>query len=316
MPLLVVPLAPEGVGELTLAEWDALRACSHVYFELPHHPLARRLTEAGVACGPFDDELSGADDGWGLVVDPASTRVVELARSGANVTAGTAAPPDALTAAHGAPIARRAAASLATLAVVMARLRSADGCPWDREQTHESLEVHLLEEAYEVLESIDQGDSAGLREELGDLLLQVAFHARIAEQEGSFDLAGVADAIVAKLLHRHPHVFGEATVADAAEVVRNWESIKRAEKRRAGVFEDMPTALPALLSAHKTQKRAAQLGFTVSEDQARQRLREALRSGAIGDALFWLVAVARAKGVDPETALRRAVAAFRATMLD
>ncbi|MGH2806890.1 MAG: MazG family protein [Actinomycetota bacterium] len=313
MPLLVVPIAPDEAGSLTLAEWDALRACEKVLFERPDHPLAARLRAAGVQAGPFDDDPAPDRDGWALVADPSSPRVVELARGGADVSSGVAPSPDPLTAAHGAYLARRGAASLGALALVMARLRSEDGCPWDREQSHESLRVHLLEEAYEVLDSIDRGETGiELEEELGDVLLQVAFHSQLAKDDDRFDMAGVADRIVAKLLHRHPHVFGETTVADAAEVIRNWESIKADEKKREGPFEGLPEALPALLLAYKTQKRAAGVGFEAGAETARKHLDEALTGEVdIGEALFWLVALARAAGVDPEGALRNATRKFR-----
>jgi uncharacterized protein YabN with tetrapyrrole methylase and pyrophosphatase domain len=314
MPLLVVPIAPEEAGSLTLDEWDALTACGHVLFERPDHPLAARLRDAGVDARPFDDEPAPDRDGWALVTDPSSPRVLELARGGATVTSGVSPAPDALTAAHGAYLARRGAASLGALALVMARLRSDDGCPWDREQTHESLRVHLLEEAYEVLDAIDRGETGDeLEEELGDVLLQVAFHSQLAADDDRFDMAGVADRIVAKLLHRHPHVFGETTVADAAEVIRNWESIKTEEKKREGPFDGVPDALPALLLAYKTQKRAAGVGFEADGPTARKHLESALEGEAdLGEALFWLVALARAAGVDPEGALRNATRKFRA----
>ncbi|HEX2051654.1 MAG TPA: MazG family protein [Actinomycetota bacterium] len=315
MPLLVVPLGPDEVGWLTLEEWDALRACERVLFERPDHPLAARLADAGVAVSAFDDDPDASATGWALVADPSSARVVALARAGATVTAGVARPPDALTAAHGAHVARRAASSLATAALVMARLRSADGCPWDREQTHRSLEVHLVEEAHEVIEAIEQdATGAELQEELGDLLLQVAFHAQLAADDGRFDVAGVADAIVAKLVHRHPHVFGDVEVADASEVVTNWEALKRAEKERTDPFDDIPRSLPALLWTYKAQKRAAPLGFRADADDAARRARAALDRDDLGDALFWIVAVARARGIDPEGALRRAATRWRADL--
>ena len=316
--LLVVPLAPEETPLLSLAEWDELKRCERVFFERPTHPLADRLRVAGIEAGPFDDDPPAGRDGWGLVTDPDSPRVLLLAREGARVSLGLSAPDD-LSAAHAAPVARRAAASLGALAVVMARLRSEDGCPWDREQTHDSLKVHLLEEAHEVIEAIDLGrTSAELEEELGDLLLQVAFHARVADQEGRFDLASVGDHIVGKLIGRHPHVFGETVVADAAEVVRNWETIKATEKQRTDLFEDIPRTLPALLAAYKTQKRAAAAGFEADAGRARSRLDDALASEpdaeSVGEALFWLVAVARAAGIDPEGALLKATSKFRGSL--
>lgn len=319
MALLVVVASAQDATSLTLAEWDALLERSQVLFERPDHPLLGRLQEAGTQAGPFDDEPDPADDARALVAEPGSSRIVELARRGAEVRVGAGAAPDPLTAAHGSSVARRAAASLGTLALVMARLRSSDGCPWDQEQTHESLRVHLVEEAYEVLDAIDRGAlGADLEEELGDLLLQVYFHAQLATDDGRFDVADVADRLVAKLLHRHPHVFAETVVEGAAEVVRNWESLKADEKKRGGLFDDVPAGLPALLYAYKIQKRAAAAGFHPSEEEALGRLSGAVAelgrgptAEGFGDVLFWFVALARARGIDPEGALRRAAAGFR-----
>jgi MazG family protein len=313
VPLLVVPLAPEEIELLTLGEWYELSARERVLFERPEHPLRAKLEAQGVAVEALDAEPDAASGGCALVAEPDSARIVELARRGADVVVPAAAVPDALTAAHAAPIVRRAGHALAGLVAIMARLRSEDGCPWDREQSHSSLEVHLLEETYEVLDAIEGGDPAELCEELGDLLLQVAFHARIAEQEGAFDLAAVAEAIVSKLLRRHPHVFGEGAVSGAADVVSNWEAIKSDEKRRTGALDGIPRALPALLAAYKTQKRAARAGFEADEAEARRALTQALDSAApdaVGEALFWVVALARARGLDPETSLRRATHNF------
>ena len=317
--LVVVPLAAAESEWLTLGEWDLLTRCECVLFERPDHPLLERLKVAGVSAGPFDDEPDPGRAGWGLVADPSSPRVVELARAGAIVTSGSASAPDSLTAAHGGSFGRRAGSALGGLALVMARLRGPDGCPWDAEQTHESLRVHLLEETHEVLEAIDAGATGPeLEEELGDLLLQVVFHAQLAADEGRFDVAGVADRLVAKLVHRHPHVFGDVVVAGAAEVVANWETIKTREKARAGPFDGIPATLPALLSAYKTQKRAAALGFEAGAATARAKADEALAGDpgpeAIGEALFWVVALARSAGVDPEGALARATMRFRQSL--
>jgi MazG family protein len=313
MPLLVVPLAAHESDTLTLGELDALTKRTRVLFEEADHPLAARLAETGAHCDVLkeDPEVDESDDA--LVCHPDSPRLLELARRGAEVMVGPASPPDALSAAHAAPSARRSGAALTTLAVIMARLRSDDGCPWDRKQSHESLKVHLLEEAHEVLEAIDAGaDTAELAEELGDVLLQVAFHARIAEQDGRFTLADVADAIGNKLVNRHPHVFGDVNVADADEVVRNWEALKTSEKGREDPFGGIPKGLPALLAAYKTQKRAAQLGWHPDPDDARSRAAAAVADDDVEAALFWLVALARAGGVDPESALLSATARFRA----
>lgn len=313
MALFVVPLEPADVGHLTLAEWDRLTSCERVLFERPDHPLQQRLADAGVPAGVFDDELDPRRDRWALIADPRSARIALLAEAGAEVSAGVATAPDSITAARGAYLNRRAAAALTSLALVMARLRGPGGCPWDAEQTHASLVVHLLEEAHEVIEAIDEGSTGPeLEEELGDVLLQVAFHSQMAADDGRFDLASVAEGIVGKLIRRHPHVFGDVAVADSAEVLRNWERIKSDEKEREDPFEGIPASLPALLAAYKTQKRASGLGFTASEEEARANLAGALERMEMGNALFWLVALARAKKVDPEGALRKRVAEFRA----
>lgn len=327
MPLLVVALDPADTHLLSLEELEGLEACERVMFERAGHPLMDRLTRAGVACGPVEDEPDPRSDGGALVADPDSARLVELARAGARVTAGPAHPPDGLSAAYAAPVLRRATAALAEVVVVMARLRSADGCPWDQQQTHSSLEVHLLEEAHEVLEAIDEDLlEADLEEELGDLLLQVAFHARMAEQDGRFDIAGVANGLAGKLIHRHPHVFGSTIVGGAAEVLANWEAIKAAEKRRSGPWEGVPPGLPALLYAAKLQKRAAALGFAPTAEEARARVAAALQRPAtperpvtpeaMGEALFWLVALGRDAGIDSEGALRRAALRFKSSFDD
>ena len=148
---------------------------------------------------------------------------------------------------------------------VVARLRATGGCPWDREQTHESLRPYLLEETYELLEAIDSGDDARIKEELGDLLLQVAMHAEIAAEQSRFDAAQVSEAVAEKMVARHPHVFGTTSVADADEVLRNWEHQKANESRKAGkdesVVDRVPASLPALAWALGLQKRAARVGF-------------------------------------------------------
>jgi len=157
----------------------------------------------------------------------------------------------------------------------MHRLRSPGGCPWDREQTHQSLARHLLEEAHETLEAIDSGDQGRLREELGDLLLQVVFHAEMAMEEGSFDIDDVAEGIVTKLIRRHPHVFGDVSVDSASEVLVNWERIKAEEKGEHPVDEEIPATLPALARAAKVQRRAAGYGFDWrTPDGALRKLRE------------------------------------------
>jgi XTP/dITP diphosphohydrolase len=192
-------------------------------------------------------------------------------------------------------------ARLIDLVRVMDRLRR--NCPWDQEQTHQSLARYLLEETYETLEAIDSGDYVHLREELGDLLLQVAFHSRIAEEidpdDDGFSIDDVAGGLVEKLIRRHPHVFADVTAADAAAVEANWEAIKATEKQRTSVLEGIPLALPALALADKVLGRAAKVL------PAERPVNEAVDDEArIGNALLELVREARALGVDPEQALR------------
>jgi MazG family protein len=211
---------------------------------------------------------------------------------------------------------------LLDLVRVMARLRGPGGCPWDHQQTHRSLARHLLEETHETLEAIDADDRDLLREELGDVLLQVVFHAQIAADEGAWDVDDVAEGIVRKLIRRHPHVFGEVEVSGPDEVLVNWERIKAAEKGRSHVEDDIPPKLPALARAAKVQRRAAGWGFEWrSIDSAMDALREEVDELArvrdaeeaeseIGDVLFATAAVARKHGVDAESALRRTITGF------
>jgi tetrapyrrole methylase family protein/MazG family protein len=211
---------------------------------------------------------------------------------------------------------------LLDLVRVMARLRGPGGCPWDREQTHASLARHLLEETHETLDAIDAGDGDRLREELGDVLLQVVFHAQMAADDGSWDVDDVAQGIVEKLIRRHPHVFGDVEVAGADEVLVNWERIKADEKGQQRLEDDIPETLPALARASKVQRRAAGWGFEWrSVGSALEALKEEVgeletRTDAdnaeqeIGDVLFATVSVARKLGVDPESALRRTIRGF------
>ena len=211
---------------------------------------------------------------------------------------------------------------------VVARLRAPDGCPWDREQTHESLRPYLLEETYELLEAIDSGDDAKIKEELGDLLLQVAMHAEIAASESRFDAAQVSEAVSEKMVARHPHVFGSTEVADADDVLRNWEHQKVHEARKAGredesVVDRVPATLPALAWTLGLQKRAARVGFDfassvdTAEAVAEEARELAEAAGAreafeeMGDLLFSIVSLARRLKVNPEDALRVAGQRFR-----
>ena len=210
---------------------------------------------------------------------------------------------------------------LLDLVRVMARLRGPGGCPWDREQDHRSLARHLLEEAHEVLDAIDAEDLDRLREELGDLLLQVVFHAEMAADAGLWDVDGVAEGIVVKLIRRHPHVFGDVEVSGSSEVLVNWERIKSEEKGEQHVEHDIPATLPALARAAKVQRRAAGSGFEWrSTDGAMAKLREEVdeleaagperAEEELGDVLFAAVAVARTLDLDAESALRRSTRTF------
>jgi tetrapyrrole methylase family protein/MazG family protein len=204
---------------------------------------------------------------------------------------------------------------------IVARLRAPDGCPWDREQTHESLRQHLLEESYETLEAIDSGNRNDLREELGDLLLQIVLNAQIAGENKHFNMAQVIDGISTKLINRHPHVFGDFKVEGVGGVLKNWEKLKEAERQqngnqKKGLLDGAPASLPALAYSHEIQDRAARVGFDWPEIEGviakvHEELEEVLaaktdadREGEIGDLAFAVVNLARWLKVDPESALR------------
>lgn len=199
--------------------------------------------------------------------------------------------------------------ALADLVAVMDRLRSPGGCPWDAEQTHRSLVRYAVEEVHELVEAVETDDRPALREELGDVLLQVVFHARVAQEHptDAFDLQEVAAGIAAKLRRRHPHVFGDATTADAASVADRWEELKRAEKDRASVLDGVPPGLPALARAQAVARRsgrASELAAGVDEDEA---LRD---EDGLGRRLLELAALAQARGWDAEAAVRAATRAL------
>ena len=216
---------------------------------------------------------------------------------------------------------------MARLRGLMARLRGPDGCPWDREQTLRTLKAHLVEETYELLEVMEDTDPAAHAEELGDLLLQVVFQARIREEQGQFSLDDVAHGLADKLVRRHPHVFGDVRVDGSAAVLRNWEAIKRTEKKpdaggaARSVLDGVPAALPALVRAQRLQSKAARAGFDwpdvagvdakVAEEQAELAAARAVSDAdavrhEIGDLLFTLVNLCRFLKVDAEEALQAA----------
>jgi ATP diphosphatase len=232
--------------------------------------------------------------------------------------------------------AKQAAAPLAEAIAIMARLRGPGGCPWDREQTFDSIKKHTLEETYEVFDAIERRNWPDLRDELGDLLLQVLFYAQMASEAGHFTLADVASSLNAKLIRRHPHIFADEQATDSAAVLRNWEQIKRAEKAAtskpsASMLDDVPRTMPALLEATKLGSRAAKVGFDWPDpsglfDKLQEELVElqaemptpsnptgspAAMEEELGDVLFTAMNLARHLHLDPESALRSSNAKFR-----
>jgi MazG family protein len=222
------------------------------------------------------------------------------------------------------------------LVELIARLRAPGGCPWDREQTHESLKPMLLEEAYEVIESIDEGNDEEFKGELGDLLLQVVFHSNIATEENRFTIADVIERVSSKMIRRHPHVFGEDTASTSSEVLRNWEAIKAAEleakgkgaDREASMLDSVSTKLPAVMEAFQMTTKVSRVDFDWPDvsgvleklDEEVSELKEAVASPSpdpkeisdeVGDLLFVAVNVARLLGVDPESALKASNRKFR-----
>ena len=209
--------------------------------------------------------------------------------------------------------------NLIRLKEIVARLRAPDGCPWDREQTHSTLRSSLIEESHEVIDAIERSDDSNLREELGDLLLQVVMHAQLADERGAFTLEEIACTVSEKMVRRHPHVFGDKLASDSEAVLKQWEKIKREEKGgNGGVLDGVAISLPALLRGQTLQKKAARVGFDwpdvepVYEKLAEEiaEIREAVKSkdptaieAEIGDLLFSAVNLARKLGVDAETAL-------------
>jgi tetrapyrrole methylase family protein/MazG family protein len=213
---------------------------------------------------------------------------------------------------------RRKLDNFATLLDIIARLRGPQGCSWDREQTHLSLKPNLLEECYEALEAIDQGDDEKLSEELGDLLMQIVLHAQIAAEQGKFDIGNVLQGINTKLIHRHPHVFGKAKAKETREVVLSWEALKQEEREEAPLLSSLPKGMPALAHSQAMQRRAARIGFDWREfSGVIEKLFEEIkelgqttdhqeRVREFGDLLFTLANVARWLDVELEDALRLA----------
>jgi NTP pyrophosphatase (non-canonical NTP hydrolase) len=272
-------------GLLTWEAWSLLRAASLVAAP-PGHPQIPALEAAGVHCVITASPPGAHDPGQAVWLAPPGSADVP---SGARAVAGAVDLPGS---------------HLLDLVVVMDRLRT--GCPWDAKQTHLTLAPHLLEEPYEALEALESGDMKAFREELGDVLLQVVFHARIA---ADFSIDDVADGIASKLVRRHPHVFGDVTVADADEVKRNWDAIKKQEKSEGAasfvsVLDGVPLGQPALSLAAQLQRRAARL-------EAPESLMDLDGDRGVGAELFRLVRDAQAAGLDPELELRAAARRYR-----
>jgi XTP/dITP diphosphohydrolase len=285
-------------GLMSWSAWQAVASADRLLASDDRAPVFRAVTASGhqvdvLPDASVDDLLSVAAEAnvvWLASDEEATSFPPTLAER--IVMSDDAPEVEVLHASYDVPGAR-----LLDLVMVMDRLRTS--CPWDREQTHESLARYLLEEAYETLEAIETGDYTHLREELGDLLLQVYFHARIAAEDPDdpFTIDDVAGGIVDKLVHRHPHVFAGLDVADAAEVEENWETLKAAEKGRGSVLDGIPLALPALSLAEKTLGRAGRVGVVP----------EAGPGASLGDRLLALVVEARGSGLDAEQELRDAV---------
>jgi tetrapyrrole methylase family protein/MazG family protein len=208
--------------------------------------------------------------------------------------------------------------AFSTLIDIIARLRAPEGCPWDKEQTHLSLKPNLLEECYEALEAIDEGDDQKLCEELGDILMQIALHSQIGQEDGKFSVEDVLRSINTKLIRRHPHVFGGTKVSGAQDVIRNWEAIKQEEKGTTSVLDGLPKGMPALAYSQAMQRRAARVGFDWKEiegvmdklgeevEELRESTSHEERVREFGDVLFALVNVARRLDVESEEALQLA----------
>jgi XTP/dITP diphosphohydrolase len=317
--LVVVTTSPRvAPGLLSHQAWRALRS-GPVRTGSADHPLLPYLGEAGVEvtvdARPDPAGLARAAQTGPVVWLAAQDGDEELLRAIGHAALALDDPPviEVVPGSYDLPGAR-----VLDLVRVMDRLRT--GCPWDSQQTHESLVPYLLEESYEVLETIEEGDYGALREELGDVLLQVAFHSRVAQDrpgdEGGFDIDDVADAIVAKLVRRHPHVFGGVTVSGAGEVADNWDAIKAAERaakgERPSALSGVPMGRPALALAAQSLDRAERAGVPAElAGDVRADLGDSL-----GGRLFELVRQAHAEGADPEAELRAAVRLYRDRVRD
>ncbi|QBI21114.1 nucleoside triphosphate pyrophosphohydrolase [Egibacter rhizosphaerae] len=314
-PLMAEFDADERPPQILVPEADGSAAWTAAVLDRAGAVVGSPSPTAAIPDSPEDDRPSSAPVVWLRAPGEPSDHVAELARA----AEARGWDPDV----HRAAEPRGAA--VAGLARVMANLRAPDGCPWDREQDHVSLGPHAIEETYELLEAIGSGNPDAIREELGDVLLQVVFHAQVAAERDSFDLDAVAETIREKLVRRHPHVFADGDASTPEQVRTRWEELKADEKpERTGSFDGVPTALPALQLITKYQTRAARLGFDWSDesgplDDVRAELAEVVdapddgeRAKEIGDLLAAVAGLARWYGVDPEAALRGSAERFRA----
>lgn len=314
--LVTSPRLPAGL--LTADGWDALR--SHPVFAAGHSPLSDAVRAAGVVVTEVGDDP-----------DVALTRLrraAQPAAGGAGAAVWLAGAADPLPAVLAERLAADPAldydvevlygswdppgARLLDVASVMDRLRSPGGCPWDAEQTHESLRPYLLEEAYEAYDALLDGDLEALREELGDVLLQVVFHARVASEnpDEGFDIDDVAGDLVAKLVRRHPHVFADRSVSGPDEVQTSWEAIKKSEKKRDSALDGVAQSQPALSLAAKYLSRARRAGVAVSPSALPPSMVAPASADELGDVLFALVAAGDVVGLDAEAAVRAAARRF------
>lgn len=299
-------------GLLTRAAWQAIDTAATVAAH-PEHSLVGLLGEYGIdvetglpeapaalAAALLDRSLDAsmlwlmADDGDPGLVQALSPEIARRADQGDEVEL------EVMHGSYDVPGAR-----LLDVVAVMDRLRSPDGCPWDAEQTHQSLATYLVEETFETLAAIDADDSEALREELGDVLLQVAFHSRIAEESPSrpWSIDDVASELVDKLVRRHPHVFADGAATTASEVEASWHALKQEEKPRRSVIDGVPLALPALALSEKLLTRTAKAGVDLEVDEP--ELPSELDEELLGAILFGVVSAARRRGLDAESALRR-----------
>lgn len=330
--ITIVGLGPGAFGLITVATLDKLTTAEHLLLKTANHPAVAGLRQHNIVFHSYDglrtQKATLADFHQAIAQD-----IVQRAEQGESVVYGI--PGNPLVAEQTVLLLQNLAQSkhiplailpgvgrytLDPLVEVMAQLRAPNGCPWDLEQNHPSLRRYIVEEVYEILEAIDAADAENLCEELGDLLLQIVFHARIAEECGEFSMQDVINTVTTKMVRRHPHVFGNITVQNAGEVLVNWDKIKQREKgsARQSVVAGISPGLPSLMRAFKLQSKTAKVGFDwdnidpvwqkITEEL--QELRAAVAEGEpaaieaeLGDVLFAVVNLARHLKVEPETAL-------------